>query len=95
MSDHRRVFQLFPAPRTAFPKDDFRALVITPEPVHTSKVQIAWTYAVRYTAKGLDIPDYPAAIKMLLERHPSWTIIPEGPASIPVDLTIKEDDVLE
>jgi len=29
---------------------------------------------LRHSAKGLDLPDYEAAFKLLRERHPSWHV---------------------
>lgn len=51
------------------------ATVITPEPTTHTRVQMAWMYAVRQTPKELFVPDYDAALQMMGERHPSWTIM--------------------
>lgn len=50
-------------------------IVLTPEPVADETVVAAWTYALRFSAKGLDLPDYEAALELLIERHPSWEIV--------------------
>lgn len=49
--------------------------VLLPEPAEWTTVRNAWTHAVRYSAKGLDLPDLPAALKLLKARHPAWEII--------------------
>lgn len=54
--------------------EPFKAVLILPGLESVLVVTAAWSYAIRYTAKGLDIPDYQAAVKLLLERHPSWQV---------------------
>lgn len=71
------------------------AVVILPEATSIGKARDAWTHAVRYTAKGLDIPDFDAALVMLKERHPSWTVIPSGCPLVPYDLKGASPDVPE
>jgi hypothetical protein len=46
--------------------------LITPDDVDREKAITGWSYAVRYTAKGLDVPDYEAAARMVVQRHPTW-----------------------
>jgi len=46
--------------------------IFTPDELPARVVIAAWSYALRYTAKGLDVPDYDAAAKMLVKRHPTW-----------------------
>ncbi len=45
-----------------------RFVVITPKPVTVASVRDAWTYAIRHTAKELDVADHEAAIKLMIER---------------------------
>jgi len=90
MSD--RVFALQPYGRT---EQQFAAVVITPEHTVDTAVRAAWAYAVRYTAKGLDLPDHEAALELLQQRHPSWTVIRSRAIPMPVDLTKADEDVAE
>lgn len=55
--------------------------ILAPDDVAADLVRHAWSYAVRYSAKGLDVPDYEAAAKLLMQRHPSW----QCATGIPVD----------
>lgn len=48
------------------------AVVILPEPIRADVVVAAWSYAVRKSADGLDVPNYQSAIKLLMQRHPTW-----------------------
>jgi hypothetical protein len=50
-------------------------VIIAPEPVTGEQVVAAWSYAFRYSADGLDVPNYEAARELLLERHPDWDFI--------------------
>jgi hypothetical protein len=52
----------------------YRAVIITPESVQNDDMIIAWSHALRYTAKGLDVPDYEAALASMTQRHPTWHI---------------------
>ncbi len=54
---------------------EFQCIVVVPESVSIEMIQAAWSNAVRYTAKGLDLPDHDAALKRLKERHPTWSLI--------------------
>jgi len=94
MSPPDRVFALQPYGKT---EPGFQYLVLLPEGVNDGAhlVRAAWAYAVRYTAKGLDLPDHDKALKLLQQRHPSWTIIPGRCITTPVDLTKADDDVPE
>lgn len=47
-------------------------IILTPEPIADETMVAAWTYALRFSAKGLDLPDYEAALELLIKRHPSW-----------------------
>lgn len=69
--------------------------VITPEPASVEVVTAAWAYAVRYTAKGLDLPDHDAAIQLLLKRHPSWRVVNSTVSPITVNLNLAEQDIPE
>lgn len=48
------------------------AVVILPDELCYRDVEAAWSHAVRYTARGLDLPDYEAAVSLMMQRHPSW-----------------------
>lgn len=69
-----------------------RFVVLTPEPITVAKVQNAWSYAVRYTAKALDLPDHNAAMKLMLERHPSWQVVESLCPNVQIDLSKADDD---
>lgn len=73
----------------------FSYILITAELVNVETVAAAWAYAVRYTAKGLDLPDHQAAMKLMLERHPSWNIVESRCVDIQVNLALAEKDVSE
>ena len=51
-------------------------LVLTPDTVNEETAMAAWSYAIRYSAKGLDVPDYEAALVVLQQRHPAWQYFP-------------------
>jgi hypothetical protein len=74
---------------------EFQYLVLLPEGVNDGEnvVPAAWAYAVRYTAKGLDLPDHEKALQLLKERHSSWTIIPGRCINVAVDLSRADMDV--
>lgn len=76
-------------------RHEFYATLITPEPVDMRKVSAAWTSAVRYTAKGLDIPDYAAAVARIKANHPSWIVVSESPRQIPYVRENHEEDTPE
>jgi hypothetical protein len=67
-------------------------VVITPIPLSQEEIVAAWSYAVRYTAKGLDLPDHSSAIKMLQQRHPSWTVIQTTAMTVGVNLPLADKD---
>lgn len=84
-----RVFNLVGVRNNA----PFKAILVSPELVDFLDVTAAWSYAIRYTAKGLDIPDYEAAVKMLMQRHPAWKIfVGEDVASIGYDPQAADSD---
>ena len=92
-----RLFQLT-APRHTINKVDLKfggALILTPEPIAEEIMVIAWTYALRYSAKGLDLPDYDAALEMLIQRHPSWQIVDRHAHITNPDMSKSIDDVPE
>lgn len=76
-------------------QNDFSYVVIVPEGISIQHVAAAWAYAVRYTAKGLDLPDHDAALEMFKQRHPSWTILNSRVISVNVNLSIADQDVPE
>lgn len=63
----------------------YRAVIITPASVENEAVVIAWSHAVRYTAKGLDLPDYDAALVSITQRHPDWHVAPHPIVTIDYD----------
>lgn len=71
------------------------AVAITPDSITTDKAIAAWSHAVRYTAKGLDLPDYDAAILRLLERHPSWKAERTQPLQAPYNGLEADNDLPE
>jgi len=85
-----RVFML-----KGYLRSQFRAVLVTPEPQTVEKVRNAWGYAVKYTSKSLDEPDHEAALRLLVERHPKWLVIPSLTPSIEVDLKNAVHDVPE
>jgi hypothetical protein len=56
-------------------RNNICGVVITPTPTQLDIVIQAWSYAVRYTAKGIDLPDYEAAAKLMKARHPTWDVL--------------------
>lgn len=70
-----RVFTLRSVKNAATQNDRIVGVLITPEGVSPERAAQAWSYALRHTAKGLDIPDYEAAAGMLQERHPTWQTV--------------------
>jgi hypothetical protein len=67
-------------------------IVITPTPISQEIVAAAWSYSVRYTAKGLDLPDHDAAAELIGQRHPSWQILKTPAIGIAVNLALAEKD---
>lgn len=88
-----RVFNLQPYGSRKIEQGNL--VVLTPEDVETMIVMAAWSYAVRYTAKGLDLPNYEAATKLMLQRHPSWELLQTPVASVPVNLQVADNDIPE
>lgn len=83
-----QIFSLQPYGRSS----PIQCTLITPQPMPAEVVTAAWSYAVRYTAKGLDLPDHEAAIELMKSRHPSWTIIRSNVQNIGVNLTVADQD---
>jgi hypothetical protein len=79
----------------ARPSREFKCIVVVPETVSIEMIQAAWSNAVRYTAKGLDLPDHDAALKRLKERHPNWNLIFSTCITIPIDLSKADNDIAE
>lgn len=71
------------------------AVIRVREDVPKEVITAAWAYAVMYSAKGLTIPDYEAAAKLLQQRHPSWEVVGLELTSIGLDLAKANDDVPE
>lgn len=70
----------------------FDAIVITPDTVDHKTVTIAWTHAVRFTADGLDKPNWEKALHKLEEFHPSWVMVRGKVAGVMVDVNNQEAD---
>lgn len=70
-------------------------VVVLPEPLSFERVTAAWSYAVRYSAKGLDLPDYDAAVKLLSDRHPSWQVIQSQCIQVAYNGAMAEQDIPE
>ena len=88
-----RVFPLRPYGNSRGERVDY--VVLTPQPETSDTVGAAWAYAVRYTAKGLDLPDHDAAVELLKKRHPSWKVLQTNVVPIAVDLRKADEDVAE
>ncbi len=90
-----RVFNLQPYQNRQRNTNHVNYVIITQEDTEAAVVQAAWAYALQHTAIGLEMPDYDGAVQLMLERHPSWTAINSGFASIAVDLTKANQDFNE
>lgn len=71
------------------------AHLILDQPRRFEEVVAAWSYAVRYSADGLDVPNYPKALELLRQRHPSWVIVDTPTIPISYDAEYAEMDVEE
>lgn len=87
-----KVFQLQPYGRS---NTEFHCIVVVPETVSIEMIQAAWSNAVRYTAKGLDLPDHDAALNRLKERHPKWVVIRSLCYPVGIDLSKADKDIAE
>ncbi|MBK8032062.1 MAG: hypothetical protein IPO91_30240 [Chloroflexi bacterium] len=86
-----RIFMLQPYGKVT----NFFYVVITPKPTDAALVTAAWSYAIRYTARGLDLPDHQAAVAMLKQRHPSWEIMETKVIPTAINLAAADQDVAE
>lgn len=80
-----RVFQLLAGSNRKY-------ALFTDQPVSLVTATAAWSYAVRYSAKGLDLPDYDAAVALLKQRHPGWEVFESQLPSIGYDKSLAESD---
>lgn len=76
-------------------KEILVAVLFVPDDVTSETAIAAWSYAVTYSAKGLNIPDYDAAVKLLKERHPNWEVRGGAFTAIKVNLAKAGDDIPE
>ena len=76
-------------------KDVLHAVVMLPEVTEAAIVTAAWSYAVTFSAKGLNRPDYDAAVELLKQRHPSWNVVGNKFTRIDLDLAKADDDLAE
>lgn len=76
-------------------KDEPYAVLSLPELTDSDVVTAAWAYAVTFSAKGLNRPDYDAAVDLLKKRHPSWQVIGRNFTRIDLQLSKADDDVAE
>ena len=67
-------------------------VIVTPDLLPQEIVMAAWSYAVRYTAKGIDLPDHAAAANLLKQRHPSWNVIQTTAMTVGVNLALADKD---
>lgn len=86
-----RIFNLLPYQKN--PRIRVDKVLITPADIDPTAVSAAWSYAVQNTAKGLELPDYDAAVKLMLERHPSWQVIDSQMVSAAINLNLAIKDV--
>lgn len=71
----------------------FRATLLTPENIPPSVVVSAWSSAIRYSAKGYDVPDLEAAVVRLLSKHPTWQVLREPIIPIQYDPAKADDEI--
>jgi len=69
------------------------AVVILPDTVRTEVIQAAWSYVVRNSADGLDVPNYHAAVQLLMERHPSWQAGVTKGYTVSFDFNSADEDI--
>jgi hypothetical protein len=70
--------RVFTAKGAGKDRNEIIGIIILPDNTEMNVVSAAWSYAVRYTAKGLDVPDYAKAGHLMIERHPTWQFIKGG-----------------
>jgi hypothetical protein len=90
-----QVFQLHPYGVRHGDPNGFHCIVLVEESVSKEIVQAAWSNAVRYTAKGIDLPDHELAVKRLQERHPKWIVVRSLCYPVTIDLNTANKDVAE
>lgn len=71
----------------------FRATLLTPENISHEKIVSAWSSAIRYSAKGYDVPDLEAAIARMISKHPTWQVLREPIVPIQYDPAKADDEV--
>jgi transcriptional regulator with XRE-family HTH domain len=67
-------------------------LVATPTEIPRQDVQKEWVHALRHTARGLELPDYDAAIKLMSDRHPDWMIVKTQVQDVEYDPDIETEE---
>jgi len=87
-----RIWRLLPYGNNHQLQQTFYYHLLTDEPVEQKTVEAAWAYALRHTAKGLDLPDHDAAMALMLERHPNWQIIESPVANAAVRMNLADQD---
>jgi len=75
--------------------DTVHAVLSLPEVTDPEIVTAAWAYAVTFSAKGLNRPDFEAALELFKKRHPSWLILGTKFSRIELNLTKADDDIPE
>lgn len=90
-----RLFGLYEDSGRTSPLKRLAAVCVPPAHITREDVTAAWSHAVMYSAKGLTLPDYEAAVKLLQKRHPSWQIIDYEFVPIGLDLSKADNDVAE
>jgi len=91
IQESSKLFVIFGGVR----KDEPYAVLLLPEITDPGVVTAAWAYAVTFSAKGLNRPDYDAAIELLKKRHPSWQVLGRKFTYIDLQLSKADDDVAE
>jgi hypothetical protein len=76
-------------------RDAVHAVLMLPKVTDPEVVTAAWAYAVTFSARGLNRPDFDAAVQLLKKRHPSWHILGTKFTRIELNLAKADDDVPE
>lgn len=71
------------------------AVLSLPEVTDADVVTAAWAYAVTFSAKGLNRPDYEAALELFKKRHPSWQVLGTKFSRIELNLAKADEDIPE
>jgi hypothetical protein len=96
MAVYSRSFHLIAeSGRTKNYRREMVASLVVPEPRNFEEIVAAWSYALRYSADGLDVPNYRKALELLRQRHPSWIVVDSQPIAISYDADYAEMDVPE